>query len=173
MLWITVNGAAACAGGIVLLAVTIVLAVVAGRLLGYRSGTERRFEAERFSLARYEAMTRLAGEDDLEFLASLPGYRRETGARLRRERRRILRMYLRDLARDFHHLHAAARKMAADAPEHNSALVGLLIRYQLTFWRHMALIELRLLAPAARLPRFDIAPLLRPMELMQFYVSEA
>ena len=37
----------------------------------------------------------------------------------------------------------------------------------------MALMELRLLAPGARLPRFDVAPLLRPMELMQFYVSEA
>ena len=43
-------------------------------------------------------------------------------------------MYLRDLAVDFRRLHAAARKMAADAPERNSALVGLLIRYQLTFF---------------------------------------
>ncbi len=168
------NVALSIAGGVFLGSVVALLALIAVRLLRYRRRTfPGAFDPRDFSIARYQPVMRLGGEEDFDFLASLPGYRPATGARLRRERRRILRMYLRDLAQDFRALHAAARKLVADSPAHNSELVGLLLRYQLTFWRSMFLIELRLLAPAARLPRLDLTSLLNPMEIMQIYVSEA
>jgi hypothetical protein len=165
--------AAALGGGLLLGAVVLILAVVSVRLARYRAGaSEDAFPPDDFSVSRYQPMMRLLSEEDLEFLAAQPGYRAETGARLRRERRRIFRMYLRDLARDFRRLHCAARKVAADSPAGHSELVGLLVRYQITFWRSMAIIELRLLAPHAGVPRLDLAPLLKPMEVMQMYVSE-
>jgi len=143
-------------GGSIVLLVALVL-----RLLLNRDADA---PAEKFSLARYQVMLRLTSEEDFEFLEAQPGYCKEIGERLRRERRRILQMYLRALAVDFRVLHAAARKMAAAAPERHADLVSLLIGCQLTFWRRMALVELRVLTSRARLPKLNIAPLLQPME---------
>jgi len=127
----------------------------------------------RFSLARYQLMMRLLSEEDFEFLAAQPGYRKEIGERLRRDRRRILQMYMRALAVDFRALHAAARRMAAAAPERHADLVGVLIGCQLTFWRRMALVELRLLTSRDRFPRLDIAPLLQPIESIRLQLAAA
>lgn len=168
--WIPI---AALAGECLLAMVIFLLAVVAGRLLYYRGAALAvPFAPGDFSITRYEPMMRLLSEDDFRFLASQPGYRPHIGARLRRARQRIFRMYLRELAFDFQRLHAAALALVAGSPV-GSELTGLLIRYQLRFWWRITVIELHLLAPAARVPRFDMSPLLRPMELMQIYVSEA
>ena len=165
--------AASAAGASVLFCMIAVLSVVAARLLRYRGVASPDSPVEPFSLDRYTPMMRLVSEDDLAFLAAQPGYRPEIGRRLRRERRAIFRMYLRALAADFARLHRAARKMVADSPERHSELVGLLIRYQLLFWRRMAMIELRLIVPNTRLPQLDLAPLLRPIELIETRVLQA
>jgi hypothetical protein len=161
------------AGAVLLGGATIVLAVVLVRLMMYRAAASDPAAVEEFSMARYDVMMRLTSEEDLEFLSAQPGYRPETGARLRRERRRIFRMYLRALALDFHALHAAARKLVADAPERHADLVGILIRCQLHFWWRMSVIELRLLLPAARLPKLEISGLLQPMESIRLHMVDA
>ena len=97
-----------------------------------------------FSPARYEPMARLLENDDLLFLKSQPGFRPEMGRKFNRERRRIFRMYLRELANDFHRLHAHARVVAASLPADHSPLVGMLMRQQLRFFYEMAAVELRL-----------------------------
>ena len=97
-----------------------------------------------FSLDRYEPMTRLMDEGDLLFLKSQPGFRPELAKRFTQERRRIFRLYLQELARDFHRLHRQARAMVASMPADHSALVGMLIRQQVRFWYEMTAIELRL-----------------------------
>jgi len=97
-----------------------------------------------FSLDRYEPMTRLMDEGDLLFLKSQPGFRPELAKKFTQERRRIFRLYLQELARDFHRLHRQARAMVASMPADNSALVGMLIRQQARFWYEMTAIELRL-----------------------------
>jgi hypothetical protein len=115
------------------------------RLLAYRTVADRaQNETAGFSLARYEPMARLLLEEDFLFLASQPGYRPEIGAKWRRERQRIFRLYLRDLAQDFQRLHAEARAVVADSRAESSELVGVLMRQQIAFWRAMAGIELRL-----------------------------
>jgi hypothetical protein len=97
-----------------------------------------------FSAARYEPMARLLENDDLLFLKSQPGFRPEMGKKFNRERRRIFRMYLRDLSNDFYRLHAHARAVAASLPADHAPLLGMLIRQQLRFWYEMAAIEMRL-----------------------------
>src|SRR5258708_34531219 len=88
-----------------------VLAIL--RLRAYR-GSEAPLEVRpgnrvlSFSMQRYQPMAMLLTDDDLLFLAAQPGYRPKMGKNFRRERRRIFRMYLRELAGDFHRLHAAA-----------------------------------------------------------------
>jgi hypothetical protein len=97
-----------------------------------------------FSPARYAPMARLMSDEDLLFLRSQPGFRPEIGKKFSRERRRIFRMYLQELARDFHRLHAHAREVAASLPADHAPLVSMLIRQQMRFWFEMTAIEMRL-----------------------------
>jgi hypothetical protein len=97
-----------------------------------------------FSLARYEPMGRLMCDEDLEFLKAQPGYTPEIGREFSRERRRIFRQYLRELAGDFHRLHAHARVAVASLSAEHAPLVGMLFRRQIRFRYEMAAIELRL-----------------------------
>lgn len=122
-----------------------------------------------FSLARYQPMVRLLSADDLEFLASQPGSRPKILTQLKRDRRRIFRMYLRELAGDFQALHAEARKIAADSPEQHSELVGTLLAQQVTFWKAIAAIELRLMLP--RTSGMDISELIASVEALRLDVA--
>ena len=97
-----------------------------------------------FSFARYEPMARLLSDEDFLFLKAQPGFRPEMGRKFRRERRRIFRLYLHELARDFHRLHAQARVAVSTLAAEHSALVGVLFRGQLRFWYEMAAIEMQL-----------------------------
>src|SRR5271166_3889725 len=109
MLWV-VTGALITGGS----AVVLLAMLIAMRLRAYRTASDDgRNESDVISLAHYEPMTRLLADEDFQFLAAQPGYRPEIGAKFRRERTRIFRMYLRELARDFHRLHAEARAMVA------------------------------------------------------------
>lgn len=117
------------------------------RLLSYRSSKAREGSALNhadFSFARYEPMARLMSEEDLLFLKSQPGFRPEIGKRFNRERRRIFRLYLQELAADFHRLHAHARGIVANLPADHSPMVGMLIRQQIRFWYEMAAVEMQL-----------------------------
>lgn len=110
------------------------------------SGSEERVASNHadFSAARYEPMTRLMSKDDLLFLEAQPGFRGEIREKFISERRRIFRLYLRDLAADFHRLHRNARTIAASMPADQAPLIGALIRQQARFWFEMTAIELRL-----------------------------
>jgi hypothetical protein len=114
------------------------------RLRGYRRGASKQADSSAsFTMARYEPLTRLMADDDLEFLRGQNNCPK-IAARWKRARVDIARLYLNDLAADFHHLHGEARALVAESPEQYSELVGVLMRQQLTFWRVMADAELRL-----------------------------
>jgi len=72
-----------------------------------------------------------------------------------------------ELKRDFRRLHAEARAMAANADAESAELVGILMRQQLTFWRAMAGLELRLALRAAGIGRVDVRPLIELLEPMR------
>ncbi len=97
-----------------------------------------------FTLSRYEPMARLLKEEDLLFLRSQPGFTPEIAKSFIRDRRRIFRLYLKELAGDFHRLHMHARVAVASLPSEHSPLVGMLIRQQARFWYEMAAVEIHL-----------------------------
>jgi hypothetical protein len=111
-----------------------------------------------FSVDSYQPLARLLREDDYRFMESQPGYTPKLARELRRNRRRILSAYLRNLGRDFERLHRAARLLALYAPDSNPALVWRLISQSFAFWSAMFEIRLRLMLPAVPV---DTAELVR------------
>jgi hypothetical protein len=151
--------------------------LVTQRLLRYRTGAaqetlgevslETSHQPPEAAVDRYRPMARLLDSEDLRFLASRPGYRPEVGARLQHSRRRIFRMYLAELSADFHRLHAAARRMASEAPEQHADLIPFLMRQQIAFWRALVAIEVRLALSWAGLAPTDARGLVQIVEQLQ------
>jgi len=149
--------------------IVVVSATIAGIWLRRRRNREADDfgESGGFSLSRYQPMEHLLSEEDFAFLASQPGYEPKIGARWKRERRRIFRLYLDDLKRDFRRLHIQARVMAANADAESAELVGILMRQQVMFWRAMASLELRLALRTAGIGKVDIRPFIELIEAMR------
>jgi hypothetical protein len=120
---------------------------------------------DEFSMEHYEPMARLLAREDVEYLRDKVGAR--TAARWARSRRRIFRLYLRDLASDFGRLHAEARLLVAESPEQYAHLVGMLMRQQITFLRTMAEIEIRLALSPVGLVRVEPRKLIQAIEAMR------
>jgi len=124
-----------------------------------------------FSLERYKPMERLLAADEFLFLTQMPGYRPEIGKRWKCERRRIFRMYLNELGTDFQTLHRRARTLIAESPEAGSVTVGLLVRQKYTFWRAMAITDIRLSLEGMGIGAVDPRPLLELVEAMRMDVD--
>jgi len=151
------------AGSAGLLATAVVL-----RLRTYwRTAGEPAQTSVEFSMDRYRPMATLLAEDDFEFLASQAGYKRQIGVQLRKSRRQVFRMYLRELASDFQTLHAAARQALVNSPAEHAELVGILMHQQLVFWRMMAAVELHLTLGQLGLGKVDVSGLVDAFEGMR------
>jgi len=120
-----------------------------------------------FSLSRYAPMARLLSEEDVEFVRAQPGYTPAIERKFLRERRQVLRLYLRQLAADFERLHVRARVVAASLPAAESALVGSLIRQQVRFWYEMTAIRVRLSLAWTGLGSVDVSGLFHAVGAMQ------
>jgi|SRR5579871_740917 len=168
-------GIALVAVGAMALAVLTLVCVLLTRLGGYwgrgrKENAESGFSSGAFSSERYEPLTRLLADRDTAFLrhqSSCP----EIAARWNRSRRRIIRMYLKDLAADFRRLHADARAVVAESPEQNAELVNILMRQQLVFWRQMFAVELWLTASWLGIGRLSADRLVEAMAAMQAELS--
>lgn len=132
-------------------------AVLVARLLHYRAG---RREETGFQIARYAPMARLLDSREAAFLAAQPGVTRKEIAQFRRERRRIFRMYLEELAADYAALHREARILASVSSEKNADLLGILMRQRFSFWMAMAGVEVELALDAVGIHRVNPAGLL-------------
>ena len=135
----------ACAGAMIAAVVLITLRLRVYLRVYWTPAIQPADEFPELSLSRYEPMARLLGRQDLEFLKSQPGYRPEIARKLQRTRLRVFRSYLVDLAAEFQSLHALARRMVANGSAQDAPLVSLLFRQQVTFWRAIVAIELRLM----------------------------
>lgn len=161
--WVGVSGAVT-AGALLAVAATIIWFWWQRQV---ERATDDAVDSGAFSIHRYQPMEHLLSEYDFAFLSSQPGYTPEIGARWKRERRHIFRLYLKDLKRDFLRLHAQARVIAAGADAESAELVGTLMRQQITFWRAMAGLELRLALRGAGIGKIDVRPLLEMLEAMR------
>jgi hypothetical protein len=125
-----------------------------------------------FSVARYRPMLRLLDEADYKFLASQPGYSKKYIDRLRAERRAIFRAYLRNLVRDFHRLHMAARMVLVFAPHDRPDLAMTLMRQRFLFTFAIMAIECRLLLHAVGIGTVDVRTLLQALDNMRINVGD-
>jgi hypothetical protein len=123
--------------------------------------------ASGFSVLRYEPMERLLLEEDVRFLESQPGYTSAIGEQFKRDGRRIFRLYLEELAQDFHRLHAEARNAVARSSEQHAELVGVLIRQQARFWFAIASVEMRLLLGPVWISKQQIHGLTQAIDAMR------
>ncbi len=121
-------------------------------------------------LARYQPMFRLLEGGDAEFLR-----RHQLCPQIARawahSQRKIVRLYLRELAEDFGKLHRQARVQvarSADAPPH--AMLRL-FRQQLAFWRALLWIEVLLSLGGVGVPRVNPEALVAAFEALQREIS--
>jgi hypothetical protein len=146
------------------------LGIVLFRILSYRRPSAEETIPE-FSLSRYQCMTQLMSDDDAQFWGEQQGVSRSVKQRFRRNRRKVFRLYLQELAFDFRQLHRRAREIAAHAPEGNGNLVGSLMRLQVDFWRFMVLIETQLLLDQFGIGSVDSGRLLETIQSLHLAVS--
>jgi hypothetical protein len=148
--------------------VALLTAAVVLRLNAYRrSAGQPAAEAVDFSMDRYQPMAKLLADDDFVFLEAQPGYRASIGSQLKRGRRQVFRLYLGELASDFHRLHAEARLSLVNSPAEHAELVGILMRQQLVFWRAMAGVEFRLTLDQLGIGKVDVSGLMDAFEGMR------
>ena len=125
-----------------------------------------------FSLDRYQPMAGLLADDDLVFLQAQPGYRTEMGARWKRQRRRIFRLYLHELKNDFRRLHGQARELVAHSEADSADLVAVLMKQQTTFWRATTALEFRLALEAMGIGKVDVGPFMQLIEQMRVDLAQ-
>jgi hypothetical protein len=150
------------------------------RIHGYQRALRRtkstRIEALRadlgtqLPLARYEPMFRLLNGADADFLHR-SRYCPQVGRRWERSQRRVVRLYLKELAADFQSLHREARALAALSPEQHSRLLRFLFKQQFTFWRTLIWIEVRLSLGGSDMPRVNPEALAGAFEALRREVS--
>jgi hypothetical protein len=97
-----------------------------------------------FSTTRYRALERLLGEADFEYLRRQPGYRPEMERRLRAERRRVFRRYLRSLTADFARLHNTAKLLLLHSAQDRPELAREILKQRATFVLALAMVHGRL-----------------------------
>ena len=130
------------------------------------SGVDAKWLYE-FSISRYTPMERLLCEEDYTFLASQPGFRPEIARKLRAQRRRIFRLYLRRMVRDFDRIHAAAQVMVVHSPVDSSELAAVLLKQRVSFRVALLAVEIRFALHAVGLGTVDIHSLVQSLDVMR------
>jgi len=136
------------------------------RISDYRKAFRRAQPSGEYSPARYRPMARLFSGADSDFVARYANCPK-VSAQWKRAQRRIVRLYLKELAVDFHRIHRQARAIMAHSPEQHADVVPALFRHQAAFWRAVIWIELRLAVaavPGLRLSGINPEPLLAPLQ---------
>lgn len=126
-----------------------------------------------FSIERFAPMERLLDTKDFNFLESQPGYNRAMGARLRRERRKAFRAYLRLLAGDFDRLVEYAKLIVVFSSEERPEFAKALWWEQTRFYVAVYWVRCRLMLDPLGLPRVDARSLVQALgglrdDLQQF-----
>ncbi len=125
-----------------------------------------------FSVARYKPMERLLCEDDFRFLAAQKGFEPKIARRLRAERRKIFREYLRCLSRDFGRLEAAVRLFMVHAMEDRPELAKALLRQRLAFTYGIIAAECRLVMHTFGIGTVDIRNLVGSLDMMRIQAGQ-
>ena len=121
---------------------------------------------EDLSTARYKPMERLLAEDDFEFLAAQRGLSPAVARKLRQERRRIFRGYLRDLRRDFDSVYGVLGELMLHSTEDRRDLAVALARQKWAFTLALVRVEGRLAMHQLGLGSIDVSDLVRSLDTL-------
>ncbi len=135
----------------------------------FEPGTETG-PGEALALARYQPMFRLLAGEDADFLRH-GGRCAKAAEQWQRSQRRIIRLYLKELASDFQFLHREARTLVARSPEQCAGMVPALFKIQFCFWRSLIWIEIRLSLRRFGLPGINPEGLRGAFEAMRQELS--
>jgi len=116
---------------------------------------------DELSVDRYRPMLRLLDREDFEFLRSQPGITSRQVARLRSQRCRIFRGYLRSLSADFGHVCMSLKLLIAESQQDRADLARLLLKRQVQFACSMIQVHLRLILFTWGLSQVDVSGPLR------------
>jgi hypothetical protein len=122
---------------------------------------------DELSIERYRPMMHLLDAGDLESLRSQPGFTPAMAARLRSERCRIFREYLRSLHTDFQRVCAALKLLMLHSRYDRPDLAGVLVHHQLMFECGMVLVGFRLFLYRFGLCGVDVAYLVGIFDRMR------
>lgn len=154
------------------LGVTLLIAVAF--ILLFRKLASRPGQAEpnldwwkNFSLEKYRPMERLFLEEDFAFLSSQPGFTPQLARRLRSERRKIFRRYLRSLSRDFNRLYATIKLLLLHSAQDRPDLALLLFKQRLLFHYALAAVHCRLVLQTLGLGTVDARGLVSALGAMR------
>jgi hypothetical protein len=99
---------------------------------------------EDVSLDRYRPMLHMLDGDDIKFLSSQPGFTPAMASRLRTQRKRIFRGYLKSLETDFSRICCAIKLIMVQCKNDRPELAETLFRQQITFACTMLSVRMRL-----------------------------
>jgi hypothetical protein len=119
----------------------------------------------------YRPIHRLLDSADFDYLRR-KGISEARIRKLRVERRKIYRLCLRSLARDFNQVHQMLSFIVVQAREDRPELTAELAKQRLVFYRNLVLVELRLTLDACGLERMPAIDLLGPLEILQSQLSQ-
>ncbi len=126
---------------------------------------------DEFSIEKYRPMLRLLATDDYDFLAMQAGQSLSTIRKLRRERRKIFRAYLRSLAADFQRLHLAGKMLLVYSTEDRSEFASRLFQQKITFSLAMLNVHFHLALHTLGFGIVDVRTLLGSVESLRVEVS--
>jgi hypothetical protein len=116
------------------------------------------------STERYRPMLRLLGEEDFAFLRAQPGFRPSMVARLRAQRCKILRAYLRSLDLDFRRMCAAIGFLMVQSSQDRPDLARALYRYRVSFAAGMMTVRVKMMFYRLGLGKVDVRGLVGVFE---------
>ena len=118
------------------------------------------------SWRNYRPLSRLLDPADFEYLRRR-GVSETSIAKLRIERRKIYRLCLRSLAKDFNQVYRCVNLMLVQSRIDRPELAAELAKQKLIFYRNLLKVEFRLILHACGMERMPAIDLLQPFEALQ------
>lgn len=121
--------------------------------------TQTKADTDLNRLLFYRPMERLLSEEDFTFVSSQPNISPLMLKRMRAERRRIFREYLRALSVDFSRLTFRLREIMVDSPHSREDLAASILKARVLFSLAVLMVEGRLVLHACGLYRVNVSAL--------------
>jgi len=125
-----------------------------------------------FSSETYRPLERLLNEEDFRFLLSQPGFDRKAVARLRTERRRIVKRYLSNIRHDFDRVCSAIHVLMLQSQQDRPDLAAILVKQKAVFGLALAAVHFRLVLHAWGLAAVDVRELVSTLEKMRLQMRQ-